>query len=235
MRPFDNLTEADLENFLINKLLSHDFEKLNEITDKWGFFRQLYMENISFILEASKKDIKKWSNVYLLDWRKHLSPIEQIAWDSIRDTSQVVLYPQFPVFNYFIDFANPILRLGLELDGKDYHSKEKDFEKDIKLKRFGWKIFRVSGSESMIKYFNNSELDEQGITGIEKQDAIEHWILNTCDGLIQSIKYWYFLNEKERVQKYSFYLNPDDMNEMVDIQSLVKMSLKKHKLADFKI
>jgi very-short-patch-repair endonuclease len=235
MRPFDNLTEADLENFLINKLLSHDFEKLNEITDKWGFFRQLYMENISFILEASKKDIKKWSNVYLLDWRKHLSPIEQIAWDSIRDTSQVVLYPQFPVFNYFIDFANPILRLGLELDGKDYHSKEKDFEKDIKLKRFGWKIFRVSGSESMIKYFNNSELDERGITGSEKQDAIEHWILDTCDGLIQSIKYWYFLNEKERVQKYSFYLNPDDMNEMVDIQSLVKMSLKKHKLADFKI
>lgn len=234
-RLFEDITEADLENFLINKLLSHDFEKLNEITDKWGFFRQLYMENIPFILEASREDIKRWSNIYLLDWRKHLSPIEQIAWDSIRDASHVVLYPQFPVFNYFIDFANPILRVGLELDGKNYHSEEKDLQKDKKLNRFGWKIYRVSGSETMAKYFNNSELDEQGIIGTEKRDAIEHWIMNTCDGLIHSIKYWYFLNDKERTERYSFYLNPDEGNDIIDFHSLAKTSLNKHRLVEFNI
>ena len=70
MKLFDDFTEKDVENFLMNKLLSYDFEKLNEITDKWGFFRQLYMENISFILEASLKDKKQYSQVYLLKLEK---------------------------------------------------------------------------------------------------------------------------------------------------------------------
>ena len=87
----------------------------------------------------------------------------------------------------------------------------------------------------MVKYLNNSELDEQDISGTEKQDAIEHWILNTCDGLIQSIKYWYFLNGKERKERYSFYLNPNETEELIDIHDLVKASLDKHRLADFKL
>lgn len=232
---FEDITETDLENFLINKLLSHDFEKLSEITDKWGFFRQLYMENIPFILEASRKDKKRWSNIYLLDWRKHLSPIEQIAWDSIRVTSEIVLYPQFPLFNFFIDFANPLLRIGLELDGKNYHSTEKDIKKDLHLKRFGWKIFRATGSEANVKYLNNSELDEREIIGNEKKDAIEHWIMNTCDGLIQSIKYWYFLNPEEREKRYSFYLNPNETEEIIDFHWLAKASLEKHRLIEFKL
>ena len=235
MELFENFTESDYENFLINKLLSYDFEKLNEITDKWGFFRQLYMENIPFIMEVSKKDKTRWSNIYLLNWRKYLSPIERIAWDSIRTTAQIVLYPQFPVFNFFIDFANPMLRIGLELDGKDYHSKEKDLKRDKQLKRFGWKIFRATGSETKVSYLNRSELEERGITGREKQDAVEHWILNTCDGLIQSIKYWYFLNDEERNQRYSIYLNPNESDETIDFHTLAGESLNRHKLADFKI
>lgn len=235
MKLFENYKESDAENFMINSLLSHDFEKLSEITDKWGFFRQLYMENISFILEASQKDRKRYSDVYLLDWRKHLSPIEKIAWDCLRDLAHIALYPQFPVFNHFIDFANPMLRIGLEMDGKDYHSKEKDLIRDNKLKRFGWKIFRVSGSEANIRYQNLWELEENEIVGIEKKEAIEHWIMNTCDGVINSIKYWYFLNEEEKKRKYSIYLNPESREEKIDFENLAKESLKKHRLADFSI
>ena len=172
MKLFDDFTEKDVENFLMNKLLSYDFEKLNEITDKWGFFRQLYMENISFILEASLKDKKQYSQVYLLNWRKHLSPIERIAWDCIRDLGNIALYPQFPVFNFFIDFANPMLRLGIEMDGKDYHSIENDRMRDSKLNRFGWKIFRISDSEANIKYLNRNELEEKEIIGIEKKKQL---------------------------------------------------------------
>lgn len=232
---FENIKEKDLENFLVNNLLSHDFENLTAITDKWGFFRQLYMENIPFIIEASRDDIKKWSNIYLLDWRKHLSPIEQIAWDSIRETSGIVLYPQYPLFNFFIDFANPILRVGLELDGKQFHSLEKDQKRDLHLNRFGWKIFRTSGREANEIYLNNSELDEREIGGNEKKDAIEHWIMNTSDGLIQSIKYWYFLNSEEREKRFTFYTNPDETEQIIDFYSLAKASLEKHRLAKFKL
>jgi len=196
----ENFTDTDLENLAINKILSHDFEKLTAITDKWGFFRQLYMENIPFILEASRRDIKNWSESYLLNWNRFLSPIERTAWNSIRETSYIPLYPQFPVFNFFIDFANPLLRIGLELDGKNYHSKETDLQRDLKLSKFGWKIFRLSGAETKVKYLDRSELEEREVVGQEKYDAIENWIMNTSDGLIQSMKYWYFLNDEEKEQ-----------------------------------
>jgi very-short-patch-repair endonuclease len=235
MKLFENITKEDLEKFSINHLLSNDFNSLEKITDKWGFFRQIYMENIPKILEASQKDIKQWSQVYYFDWLSHFSPIEKIAWSSIRETGKIVLYPQFPVFNFFIDFANPFLRLGLELDGKDFHNEHKDFEKDIKLKRFGWKIFRVSGKEANEIYLTNNELDERGIVGKEKKEAIEHWVLNTCDGVINSIKYWYFLTEKERQHEFNFYLNPEEKEEKINFHVLAKLSLEKHNLAKFKI
>lgn len=235
MKLFENVTDDDYKNFELNFLLSSDFNSLEKITDKWGFFRQIYMENISKILETSQKDIKKWSQVYYVDWSSHFSPIEAIAWSSIRETGNVVLYPQFPVFNYFIDFANPFLRIGLELDGKAFHNDNKDFEKDIKLKRFGWKIFRVTGKEANEIYLTNNELDEKGIVGNEKKEAIEHWILNTCDGVINSIKYWYFLNEKERQQDYTFYLNYEENEETINFHNLAKLSLEKHNIAKFKL
>jgi len=81
----------------------------------------------------------------------------------------IVLYPQFPIFNSFIDFANPYLKIGLELDGKDYHNLDKDYETDKKLSRFGWKIFRVTGKEANTDYLTNIELDDRGITGLEKK------------------------------------------------------------------
>lgn len=64
MKLFENITKEDLEKFSINHLLSNDFNSLDKITDKWGFFRQIYMENIPKILEASQKKIKQWSQVY---------------------------------------------------------------------------------------------------------------------------------------------------------------------------
>jgi very-short-patch-repair endonuclease len=231
----ENFTETDLENLAINKILSNDFEKLTEITDKWGFFRQLYMENIPFILEASRKDIKRWSESYLLNWNRFLSPIERTAWNSIRETSHIPLYPQFPVFNFFIDFANPLIRIGLELDGKNYHSTKMDLQRDLKLSRFGWKIFRVTGAETKVKYLDRSELEEREIVGQEKYNAIENWIMNTSDGLIQSLKYWYFLNDEEREQYYKIYLYPKESDEIIDFYTLAKNSLNKHKSTDFKI
>ncbi|KGO93181.1 hypothetical protein Q766_07670 [Flavobacterium subsaxonicum WB 4.1-42 = DSM 21790] len=226
-------------------MLSYDFNQLENITDKWGFFRQIYMENISGILQTSENDIRKWDQAYLIDWLRHFSPIEKSAWNSIRGIGGIVLYPQFPVFNFFIDFANPYLKIGLELDGKDYHDPVKDLEKDKKLGRLGWKIFRVTGKEANADYLTNNELDERGITGLQKKEAIEHWILNTCDGLLTAVKYWYFSTQEEKEKNFCFYLNPeedsedyyseenDEELEKIDFHSLAKYTLEKHNLVKF--
>jgi len=235
MKLFENITTEEMEKMAMNYLLSYDFNNSESITDKWGFFRQVYMENISSIIETSKNDIRKWDNDYYLNWRNHFSPIEKIAWDSIKEMGNLVLYPQFPVFNHFIDFANPYLKIGIELDGKDYHNIEKDTERDLKFKRFGWKIFRISGKEANHIYLNNLELDEKEIINEEKIIQIQNWILNSCDGILTAIKYWYFSNEEERKKNFKYYLNIEESKEVIDIHSLVKLSLERHNLVNLKI
>jgi very-short-patch-repair endonuclease len=85
---------------------------------------------------------------YPLDWLLTFSHIEFSAWQDIRQNPNVALYPEYPVGQYFIDFANPALMVGVELDGKDYHGAEKDWRRDIELLRMGWLIFRVPGTEA---------------------------------------------------------------------------------------
>jgi very-short-patch-repair endonuclease len=231
----NDLSQDEYENLLINKLASFDFKSSTNKVDQWGLIRQLYMENIPYILKVSKKNIKKWSSAYYFDWKRYLTPIEQIAWDSIRVNATTVLYPQFPVFNYFIDFANPYLKIGLELDGEKYHNYEKDLVRDKLLNRYGWKIFRVKGFETKNTYLNRSEIEEKELKDSRKRKEIENWILNTCDGLISSINYRYFLNDEERERKSKIFLTYDDEEDYVDFSELTNRSLKKHRIIDFRI
>ena len=145
--------------------------------------------------------------------------------------SGVVLYPQFPLFNFFIDFANPFLKIGLELDGKE-HDVKKDYDRDKKLSRYGWKIFRVTGKEANADYSSNIELDEQGIVGVQKIKAIEHWAFNTCDGVIAAIKYWYFLSAEQRQDSFCFHIDQSDSDELIDYHAIAKRTLEMHSLTE---
>lgn len=191
-------TRSKHDTYATTRKLSIDFDKLDKITDKWGYLRQVYMENIPEILHVANGSKTQWAQVYHLDWPSFFSPIERIAWGSIRDLGYIVLYPQFPLFNYFIDFANPFLKIGLELDGQEYHNPVKDRERDQMLAEYGWKIFRVSGAEAHTRYMNISEIEERDVEGVKKQEMVEHWLLNTCDGVIFALRYWYFLNDEEK-------------------------------------
>ena len=96
------------------------------------------MEIIPDIMMTSQQNINQQIDPYFIDWLLDFSPIEEIAWNSIRSRG-VPLYPQFSLFNYFIDFANPVLKIGLEMDGKEFHDTEKDRERDTKLAEY-WPI-----------------------------------------------------------------------------------------------
>lgn len=195
---FDFNSEEMQRVFRLERLES-DFYELEKITDKWGFLRQIYMELLPWIMERAKENVVIPIIPYPINWGRYFSPIEQIAWGSIR-SHYMALYPQFPVFNYFIDFANPYLRIGLELDGKEFHDPVKDKVRDELLYNHGWRIFRVKGAEVYTKYKPLDEIQQEKGNDSQDEDYNEderNWMMHSCDGVIKAIKIVYFLNAEQ--------------------------------------
>lgn len=79
------------------------------------------------------------------DWPSLFTPIENSLWWDIRN-NRLALWPQFPVGRYFVDFGNPVAKVAIECDGKDFHQdKAKDAARDADLAQLGWTVFRIPG------------------------------------------------------------------------------------------
>jgi very-short-patch-repair endonuclease len=74
----------------------------------------------------------------------HFTPIEAWLWHDIRAVD-AVLYPQYPVGRFFVDFANPVAKVAIECDGAAYHDQARDAERDAQLQRMGWTVYRFPG------------------------------------------------------------------------------------------
>lgn len=78
------------------------------------------------------------------------SPIEDIL---LRELHILGIYPdvQFEVPPYRIDLALPEQMIAIECDGKEWHSSDKQIERDTKRDEFlrnnGWQVIRFSGKE----------------------------------------------------------------------------------------
>lgn len=166
-----------------------EMETFKSYHGKLDYIKKYYDENEQAILETFNKSKKAYYNCYPLDWAKIFTPIELDAWHCIR-MKGVVLYPQYPVLNYHIDFANPGLKIALELDGAEFHNKERDLIRDNKLRDIGWTVFRISGKEMMRTNFKTLESSYED--DYERIEEIGKWILETGDGVIEAIKIIYF-------------------------------------------
>ena len=165
--------------------------------------RKIYQKNHNLIMQPRGVD------PYFLDWE--FTPIEDALWGSIRFWS-VPLYPEYPVLNYFVDFGNPYHRIALEADGKEWHDKEKDRERDLELLENGWKVFRVTGTEALRSFCQSdwrAKLFRNEISEREYWEKIEWWLLNTGDGVVYSLHKYYILKKSTTF-------------------NLVEASLKKH-------
>lgn len=154
----------------------------------------------------------KWYQPYGIDFTRFFTPIEKDAWNAII-SSRVILYPQYPVLNYFLDFGNPLLKIGLETDGKEFHIAEKDYKRDTQLLKKGWKIYRVTGSEAVrplreVSDYSN-EYDVRMARGIN--------LNNTVDGVVEALYQVYF--NKRQIRDDYYY----------DCENC----LRNHRLADF--
>lgn len=182
----------------------------HNLTERFRSIREIYEIVTPQIIGAGKHFV----DPYFVDWIKYLTPIEFDAWQCIRGRG-VALYPQYPVGQFFVDFGNPYFKIGLECDGKDFHSVKKDTNRDELLADLGWKIFRISGSQCY------SDLHEGMVDEVEdeaeKEETKWNWLHTSVDGLVYSIGLAYFGRGRKS-----------------DID-LAMSALDAHRLADFEL
>lgn len=116
--------------------------------NKWNAIRQHYAR-YSERIQATPRN--EWAmDPYMWDMGQHMifmTPIEENFWADCRD-ADLILYPQYPACGYFIDFANPAAKVGVECDGRAYHTdKARDAHRQGVLERSGWTIYRIGGRE----------------------------------------------------------------------------------------
>jgi very-short-patch-repair endonuclease len=186
------------------------FAFLKEVREYYEGFEQL-------IIRSTIKG--QWQNTYAFDWASSFSEAEFQAWQVIRLTGRCLMYPQYPVDKYFVDFGNPYYRIALEVDGKEFHlDKEKDKRRDEHLLCLGWKTFRITGAEAFkiidgIEEINHRNWDE---LYPEQRDIVLNWFMNTADGVIEALTRFYFINDESDPSTW-----------------LYVKTLEKHRLIDF--
>lgn len=116
--------------------------------NKWDEIRKHYAASRGAIEKASPWE---WAiDPYAWDEGRGLifmTPIEAGFWHDAR-AAGLVLYPQYPVLSFFVDFANPAARIAVECDGAQFHKdKAKDELRDAELARHGWTVYRLTGRQ----------------------------------------------------------------------------------------
>lgn len=137
---------------------------------------QHYLDHMEEIVAAGNG----WGlEKYRIPHLDKMTPIEVIAFDECIG-SGLAMYPEWPVGRYFVDLGNPRLKVALELDGLEFHQDwVADSKRDAELwERYGWKVFRCSGSRCNVRMRMPSEDD---------LDQMRHWLHVTVDGLVYAL------------------------------------------------
>lgn len=139
-------------------------------TDTWAAFdaiRKHYAERAHLIVNASDWDL----DPYEWDTPKsgiRLTPIEAAVWEELRN-QDVVMYPQYPVGRYFVDFGNPVAKVAIECDGAAWHKDvEKDSRRQSEIVSMGWRMYRIGGRDCLAT-------DGDGI-----KRAVAEFVKNVC-------------------------------------------------------
>lgn len=90
------------------------------------------------------------------------SHLEKKAWETILG-SRLCLFPQWPELSgfekdpyryYYLDFANPLLKVAIEIDGDQHYQPEqqkKDKIRDKRLRSLGYTVYRIPSTALKVK------------------------------------------------------------------------------------
>lgn len=115
------------------------------------------------------KKIYPRTDPYFYPFFENLTPIERNVWSEIRAFG-LPMYMQFPVLDFFLDFADPVKKIGIEADGKKFHENTQieDAIRQKKLEDEGWKIYRITGVDT----FTNSQVPSRELSD-EDSDPLQ--------------------------------------------------------------
>lgn len=156
-------------------------ERIERPANDWERFaalRELYAEI----------DPRSWDPYpYGINWLRVFTPIEDDVWCCLRYEG-LRMWPQYPVGRYFLDFADPINRIAVECDGRDWHDKAKDQRRDAELFDMGWRVFRIPGAECRrvvgVDWFDADEYRREH--GQQPPEVVE-WLNRSAEGLIAAL------------------------------------------------
>lgn len=161
---------------------------------KFKEIREHYKKVLPKMMAIYRQTGQMQFDPYDLDFTQGMTPIEESVWYDIRILN-ISMYPQIPALQYFLDFANPFIKVAIECDGKQWHDPEKDAIRDSNLIADGWTIYRIPGSKcnrvlkDPMEIFNELRSD-----GFSEQDAEEEvrphakkWFLDTSTGIVKAI------------------------------------------------
>jgi very-short-patch-repair endonuclease len=107
--------------------------------------RETYQVSMSEIISQ----YPRYDPYFGFEWSAIFTPIERNVWGDIRDLG-LPMYPQFPVGPYFIDFADPVKKLGIEVDSRRYHQDwEQDHTREQALEQQGGRLSALQAETRM--------------------------------------------------------------------------------------
>lgn len=191
--PHANTRQTDEQAALIAEMVEHwkTTAKLDRLFlivlkndyQKWNAIREIY----------ALIDINEYT-AYPVDWTRLFTPIEDMAWGELRCLG-LPFFPQYPVLQFFADFADPIQKIVIECDGKRFHNKDRDAERDRMMIDAGWKVFRVSGSDCnriLESPFEKSHEFHAYGEELKAEELVRHWAKSTIDGLVWALAAVYY-------------------------------------------
>lgn len=145
--------------------------------NNWDAIRAHYRRAEKTILDERRDewaiDAYAWDNGMI-----RMTPIEVALWADIRG-SNAVFYPQYPVLGFFVDFANPVVKVAIECDGARYHTDpRKDAERDSQLRDIGWSVYRITGRDCLTD--SDEETGDPGYAGRFVAEICERHGLSRC-------------------------------------------------------
>lgn len=188
---YDDLSDITKESLLdsMRKYRMPCFDSCKSYFDKLKIIGDFWRNIESEILAHHKGRPDQFYVSYPCDWSEVFTHIEQDAWQVIRGLDSLVLYPQYPVDRFFIDFAAPQLKIGVELDGKHFHDEERDAKRDAILNRLGWTIYRIPGRE-MVKV---PGIFQRQYDYVEEALSAHHkFAIGSGEGVLHAIRSIYF-------------------------------------------
>ncbi len=113
----------------------------------WNRISAYYRGHQRAIIEAGRNAWALNPYQWEFDGGIKLTPIERLLWSDIR-TEGVVLYPQYPVGRFFVDFANPAAKVAIECDGASFHTDQgRDDARQAEIEDLGWHVYRITGAD----------------------------------------------------------------------------------------